>query len=114
MQRAGAQNLRESFPQAAPLRLLATLDSLRAAITIFDPDARLVYLNAHLNHIFHSLPPHQSLIGKSYEELILDNGDPGDAHHIQHGAQAGAGKAFAAHQQHAQLGIFGLFHAVPA
>ena len=70
MQRAGAQNLRESFSEAGPARLLATLDYLRAAITIFDPDARLVYANAHLNHVFRSLPPHHSLIGKSYEELI--------------------------------------------
>ncbi len=32
--------------------LLATLDSLRTAITIFDSAGRLLYANAHLNYLF--------------------------------------------------------------
>ena len=50
--------------------LLATLDSLRSAITIFDSSGRLLYANAHLNYLFRSFPPHDTLIGRGYEELI--------------------------------------------
>jgi two-component system cell cycle sensor histidine kinase PleC len=50
--------------------LLATLDSLRTAITIFDATGRLRFANAHLNYLFRSFPPHETLIGRSYEELI--------------------------------------------
>ena len=38
--------------------LLAALDCLRCAITIFDPAGRLLYANAHLNYLFRSFPPH--------------------------------------------------------
>jgi two-component system cell cycle sensor histidine kinase PleC len=65
-----AQNLRGQTESADPARLLRTLDCLRAAVTIFDSSGRLAYANAHLNYIFRGLPPHQSLIGKSYEEII--------------------------------------------
>lgn len=50
--------------------LLASLDALRTAITIFDAQGRLLYANAHLNYLLRSLPPHEQLIGRSYEELI--------------------------------------------
>jgi len=50
--------------------LLATLDCLRSAITIFDSGGRLVYANAHLNYLFRSFPPREQLIGKTYQELI--------------------------------------------
>ncbi|HEY2010986.1 MAG TPA: PAS-domain containing protein [Rhizomicrobium sp.] len=50
--------------------LLAAFDSLRSAVTIFDPDGRLIYANAHLNYLFRSFPPRENLIGKSYQELI--------------------------------------------
>lgn len=50
--------------------LLSSLDGLRSVITIFGPDGRLLYANAHLNYLFRSFPPHHTLIGKSYEELI--------------------------------------------
>lgn len=50
--------------------LLASLDALRTAITIFDAQGRLLYANAHLNYLMRSLPPHEQLIGRSYEELI--------------------------------------------
>ncbi|MFO1249123.1 MAG: PAS-domain containing protein [Alphaproteobacteria bacterium] len=50
--------------------LLASLDCLRCAITIFDSAGRLVHANAHLNYLFRSFPPHQTLVGRTYEELI--------------------------------------------
>ena len=50
--------------------LLASLDALRVAVTIFDARGRLLHANAHLNHLLHSLPPHQTLIGHSYEEIV--------------------------------------------
>ena len=50
--------------------LLASLDALRVAVTIFDARGRLLHANAHLNHLLHSLPPHQTLIGRSYEEIV--------------------------------------------
>ena len=51
--------------QNEPAALLGALDSLRTAITIFDGRGRLLYANAHLNYLFRSFPPHDSLIGKS-------------------------------------------------
>ena len=56
--------------QEDPAALLRSLDSLRTAITIFDRGGRLLYANAHLNYLFRSFPPHASLIGRSYEELV--------------------------------------------
>lgn len=50
--------------------LLATLDALRTAITILDADGRLLYANAHLNYLLRSLPPHETLLGRSYEDLV--------------------------------------------
>lgn len=50
--------------------LLASLDALRTAITIFDGQGRLLYANAHLNYLLRSLPPHEQLIGLTYEELV--------------------------------------------
>jgi two-component system, cell cycle sensor histidine kinase PleC len=50
--------------------LLETLDCLRAAITIFDTSGRLIYANAHLNYLFRSFPARETLIGRSYQELI--------------------------------------------
>ena len=52
------------------LTLLGALDALRVAVTIFDAQARLVYANTHLNYLLRTLPPHDTLIGKTYEELI--------------------------------------------
>ena len=56
--------------QVDPAALLRSLDSLRTAVTIFDRDGRLLYANAHLNFLFRSFPPRESLIGRSYGELI--------------------------------------------
>jgi len=50
--------------------LLRSLDSLRTAVTIFDRSGRLLHANAHLNYLFRSFPPRETLIGRSYEELI--------------------------------------------
>jgi len=58
----------EDFEDAAAL--LGTLDCLRSAITIFGADGRLAYANAHLNYLFRSLPPRETLIGKTYQQLI--------------------------------------------
>lgn len=50
--------------------LLQALDCLRVAITLFDADERLVYCSRHFNHIFRALPQRESLIGRTYDELI--------------------------------------------
>src|ERR1044071_7475760 len=71
--------------------LLHALDSLRTAITIFDPAGRLLYANAHLNYLFRSFPPRETLIGKSYEELIRLEIEGGE---IASSALAGGNKPF--------------------
>lgn len=50
--------------------MLASLDALRAAITIFDANGRLLYANSHLNYLLKSLPPHDMLLGCSYEDMV--------------------------------------------
>jgi two-component system cell cycle sensor histidine kinase PleC len=50
--------------------VLEALDCLRIAVTLLDSDERLVYANTHFNYLFRSLPPHESLIGTSYADLI--------------------------------------------
>ena len=56
------------FPDAQAL--LRSLDGLRSVITIFGPDHRLLFTNAHISYLFRSFPPYPTLIGRSYEELI--------------------------------------------
>lgn len=63
-----AEEIRDWTDGAA--RLLGTLDSLRVAITIFDPADRLAYANAHLSYIFPFLPPLSELLGRPYEEFV--------------------------------------------
>jgi two-component system cell cycle sensor histidine kinase PleC len=46
------------------------LDSLRVAITVFDAQGRLIHANRHLNFIFPTLPPVETLVGEPYEELV--------------------------------------------
>ena len=70
MQSVTVEEWGESAIEQGADALLETLHCLRVAVTIFDAEARLVFANAHLNHIFRKLPPAQSLIGKFYEELI--------------------------------------------
>jgi two-component system, cell cycle sensor histidine kinase PleC len=72
---------------------LRSLDSLRTAITIFDRGGRLLYANAHLNHLFRSFPPRDMLIGRSYEDLIKLEIEGGE---IAPGALAGGSKSFIA------------------
>src|SRR5258707_14460750 len=79
--------------QDDPAALLRSLDSLRTAITIFDSGGRLLYANAHLNYLFRSFPPHESLIGKSYEELIRLEIEGGE---IAPGALMSGAKSFVA------------------
>ncbi len=50
--------------------LLAALDCLRVAVTIFDAQERLTYCSQHFNYIFRALPDRAALIGKTYEDLI--------------------------------------------
>lgn len=54
------------------------LHCLRIAVTIFDPQERLVFCNEHYRHLFRSSPPVPAMIGRSYEELLriaLDNAE---------------------------------------
>src|ERR1700742_2956618 len=73
--------------------MLRALDSLRTAITVFDSQGKLLYANAHLNYLFRSLPPRESLTGKSYEEWIRMEIEGGE---IAATALAGGGKSFIA------------------
>ena len=66
LQRASLQELCDP----APALLLDSLNALRVAITVFDSAGRLVYANAHLNYIFRGLPPAETLIGKSYDDIV--------------------------------------------
>jgi two-component system cell cycle sensor histidine kinase PleC len=79
--------------------LLATLDALRTAITILDADGRLLYANSHLNYLLRSLPPHETMIGCSYEELVRLEIEGGE---IAPSALAGGVNAFIS-QRMAQL-----------
>ncbi len=45
------------------------LDCLRVAVTLYDEDCRLVYINRHFHHIFRLMPPAAMLIGRSYADL---------------------------------------------
>lgn len=51
-------------------QLLGALDALRVAVTIFDARGRLAHANSHLNYLLACLPPHDQLVGKTYEEVI--------------------------------------------
>jgi len=74
-QQAQIARMQESVDAEA---LLRNLDGLRSVITIFGPDHRLLFVNAHINYLFRSFPPYLTLIGKSYEDLIrleIDGGE---------------------------------------
>src|ERR1700750_2353303 len=90
---AGAIRAKISREQEQPSVLLDALDSLRTAITIFDGGGKLVYANAHLNYLFRSFPPRETLIGKSYEDLIRLEIEGGE---IAQTALAGGTKSFIA------------------
>ncbi len=50
--------------------VLDALDCLRVAITVFDSETRIVYLNRHYNYLFRTMPPAAALLGRRYEDLI--------------------------------------------
>jgi len=79
--------------QGDPKALLHALDWLRTAITIFDSAGRLLYANAHLNYLFRSFPSRETLVGKSYEELVRLEIEGGE---IAPSALAGGAKSFIA------------------
>jgi two-component system cell cycle sensor histidine kinase PleC len=66
----GRKQKHERFETAQMPQVFEALDCLRVAITVFDAEERLIYVSEHFNHMFRSLPPRQTLLGKSYEELI--------------------------------------------
>jgi signal transduction histidine kinase len=65
-----AQPARIAEPGPDMLALLPLLDTLRVAVTTFDTQGRLTYANAHLNHLFAGIPPHEELLGHHYEEVL--------------------------------------------
>ena len=73
--------------------LPGALDSLRTVITVFDGNGRLLYANAHLNYLFRSFPPRQTLVGMRYEELVRLEIEGGE---IAPSALAGGIKSFIA------------------
>ncbi len=73
--RAGTDSLQslkasQTRDLADPAQLLDGLHALRVAVTMFDADRRLIFANAHLNFLFHGLPPYRELIGRTYDEII--------------------------------------------
>ena len=90
---AAKAHLEREESQDDPVALLRSLDSLRTAITIFDSKGRLLYANAHLNHLFRSFPPHDALVGRTYEEMIRLEIEGGE---IAASALAGGAKSFIA------------------
>ncbi len=58
--------------------VLHALDELRAGLTLFDSDDRLVYCNEHFRYIFRSLESISQVEGMTFEEIIrtlLENGE---------------------------------------
>ncbi len=61
---------RDESAAADSTEVLEALDCLRVAISVFDSQTRLLYLNRHYNYLFRTMPPATALIGKRYEDLI--------------------------------------------
>jgi two-component system cell cycle sensor histidine kinase PleC len=57
-------------PDIAPADLLAGLDCLRIALTMYDADERLIYANQHFDYLFRNLPAREMLLGKRYGEIV--------------------------------------------
>jgi signal transduction histidine kinase len=59
--------------------VIEALHCLRVAITVFDPDERLIFANEHFNYLFRSLPGREELVGRRYEDIIrLEAGEIAD------------------------------------
>jgi len=72
----------DHIEESAKPSVVEALDALRVAITVFDPDERLIYANRHFAYLFRGLPAPEKLIGLSYEEMIrleIAGGDVADA-----------------------------------
>ena len=65
-----AANMRESQIEPSAAELVEMLHCLRAVVTIFDADGRLVFASRHLNHLFRGLPRADTLVGQFYEDII--------------------------------------------
>lgn len=50
--------------------VIEALHCLRVAITVFDRDEHLIFVNEHFTYMFPSLPSREQLLGRSYEELL--------------------------------------------
>lgn len=50
--------------------LIAALNCLRVAITIYDSNQLLIYANQHFDYLFRALPGRDSLLGMSYDALL--------------------------------------------
>ena len=61
---------RPCLDEAAAPALIEALHCLRVAVTVFDPDERLIFANEHYNYLFRSLPPREELVGLTYARLI--------------------------------------------
>jgi two-component system, cell cycle sensor histidine kinase PleC len=62
--------------------VLAALDALRSAVTVYDSRERLIYANQHFNYLFREMPHRAALIGLTYEELVrleIANGELADS-----------------------------------
>jgi two-component system cell cycle sensor histidine kinase PleC len=73
--------------------VLAALDALRVAVTVFDSAQRLTYFNEHFHYLFRSLPRCESLMGQSYAQLVQREIDAGQ---IAPGALVDGGADFVA------------------
>lgn len=76
--------------------VLAALDALRVAVTVFDAAQRLTYINEHFHYLFRGLPRSESLIGQSYTDLVRREIAGGQ---IAHSALAQGEKEFVAARQ---------------
>jgi two-component system, cell cycle sensor histidine kinase PleC len=54
----------------ATAALIAALDCLRIAITVYDSSERLIYANQHFDYLFRVLPPRATLIGQRYGDIV--------------------------------------------
>jgi two-component system, cell cycle sensor histidine kinase PleC len=75
------QRPQESLDEAAMPSVLEALHCLRIAITVFDADERLIFVNQHFGYLFRSLPPREDLIGRRYDDLLRLEIESGEIAH---------------------------------